>query len=127
MAAKAVAVTTGPHDILTPRSNIRKFSSIPEEIDAIQFRDWQSATDIFTFGEGFMYVPQGYEHRLRRPEEFDHSNGALFNGASEFLVFKTEQGEYRVDLGFWVLKKATGDVLVYHDDQFKQLYTENMY
>jgi len=130
MAAAVARPTTAPTDIsamLGGQRVVKSFTAIPEEIQAIQFLGWESAQDIFSFADGFMYVGKGYGHKFRKPEESNRDKTGPLPESPEFLVFKVEGLEYRIDLGFWVVKKANGDTVIYANEQIKAHFTENMY
>lgn len=91
--------------------NPRKFQQNPVEIEAIQFTGtWSSALEIMHWAENVYFVALGYDHQLRRKEEYDHCNGDILDHAQAFLVVKNGIGDQvrldRVSRDGWVLKEV---------------------
>jgi hypothetical protein len=128
-AAKAVSLSSL---VAKDTSSIKKYATIPVEVEAVQFQGWDNAAIIHSWSKGALFVPEGYEHALRIPEEYDEQ-GHLLAAASEFLVLKnasgaqSNNGELRVDKGSWIVKTKDGAIHVYPEELFKQYYSEMMF
>lgn len=82
----------------------------PVEIEAIQFDGtWGRAIEIMNWANGVYFVPQGYEHNLRRENELDRGSHNLSQDAPAFLVISTLEGDMRCDRGSWVLRGVQGE------------------
>jgi len=110
---------------LNQSGTIRKFSPIQQDVDAVQFQGWSNASRIFGWIDGVMYVPKGFDHALRLPEEFDPNTRALHPEAPEFLSVKSGGQEFRVDLNFWLVRLASGEMHVYNNDMFASIFAES--
>lgn len=106
--------------------SIRKFSTIPKDVEAVQFQGWSNANSIFDWTDGVMFVPRGYEHPLRYPDELDE-NGRTQPNAPEFLSVKGGGGDFRVDLNSWLVKNGDGQMHIYNHEMFSDNFSENMY
>lgn len=132
MAAHKSTAVTLESVVAKETAAIKKYATVPVEVEAAQFQGWDNASVIHSWSNGALFVPEGYEHALRTPEEFN-DDGSLLSGASQFLVLKdasgfgTPVGEVRVDLGSWVVKTKDGGIHAYSDDQFRAYYSEMMY
>lgn len=86
-----------------------KYLKKPVEIEAVQFKGWQNADEIRKWSPTCFFVPRGYEHILRRPAEYDRSNGHLLEDADSFLVIPTLEGEMRADERDWIIRGVQGE------------------
>jgi hypothetical protein len=102
---------------------IRTFTPVQEDVEAVQFQGWNNAPRIFKWADGVMFVPRGYDHALRRPNEFE-SNGQLVVDAPEFLAVKSGDSEFRVDVDSWIVKKPSGEMHIYNHDMFSSTFVE---
>ncbi|WPH57941.1 hypothetical protein SEA_RAYTHEFIREFLY_65 [Gordonia phage RayTheFireFly] len=69
-------------------------------------------------------VPRGYEHKLRRHNEFDRSNGHILDHAGAFLVVYrsgSDESPVRVERGDWFVWDDD-DVEVLADAEFGKAY-----
>ncbi|QKY80056.1 hypothetical protein SEA_DOGGS_56 [Gordonia phage Doggs] len=69
-------------------------------------------------------VPRGYEHKLRRDNEFDRSNGHILDDAAAFLVVyrsDSDESPARVEARQWFVWDDD-DVEVMTRKQFDQAY-----
>ena len=101
-----------------------KYVKNPIEIEAIQFTDWNSAISILEWADGIYHIGEGYEHALRRPEEFDRSNGHINERAVSFLVVKTLEGNMRADKRDYIIKVIQGEFYPCKPNIFEESYTE---
>lgn len=86
----------------------------PQFAEVMKFEGWSNVREIHDWLKGrIFFVPRGYEHALRRENEFDRSNHHILEDAAPFLVLdSTDQGKVRVDVGEWiVLGGSHGDDL----------------
>lgn len=109
---------------LNQSGTIRSFSPVPQEVQAVQFQGWSNAHRIFSWIDGVMFVPKGYDHQLRLPEEFDPQTKDLHQDAPEFLAVKAGNGVFRVDLGYWLVRLSNGEMHVYNNDMFASVFQE---
>jgi hypothetical protein len=109
---------------------IGKYSRIPEKAEAVQFQGWDNATLIINWMPGTYFVPRGYSHPLRYSDEFVDGSGAdqtLKTTADEFLVFKGSDGvDYRIDLGYFLIRTEKGGLFFVSAQQFKEQYQESV-
>lgn len=69
-------------------------------------------------------VPRGYEHKLRRHNEFDRSNGHILDHAAAFLVVYrsgSDESPVRVERGWWFVWDDD-DVEVLAEAEFDKAY-----
>lgn len=101
------------------------FQKKPERVRAMQFKGWTNAVDIQRFAPGSVFVPRGYEHHLRRENEYDRSNGHVYDDiAPPYLAVLTAGGDRRVDEGDWVVIDSAGAIDVCTADKFKAVYEQ---
>lgn len=95
----------------------------PVLVEAKQFTGWNAAQDMKQWGADIFYVPAGYDHRLRRPNEYDRV-GYIQEFAKEMLVLYNSTGEVRVDVFDWVVTDDPNheNFWVVENIQFKDLY-----
>lgn len=87
---------------------------------AIQFTGWTQAEGIHKWIPETFFVPEGYEHYLRRKEEFEYS-GHVNKHAPPFLVY-TDGGDTRIDQYWWIVEKAPGQYEFLNQADFKAKY-----
>lgn len=76
----------------------------PQFAEVFQFQGWTNAQQIFRWCKKVFYVGRGYEHELRRENEYDRGNHHILDDAPEFLALETEdEGWVRVDVGEYVV------------------------
>lgn len=132
MSDLLTAPTAHPADLPTipvyvnKSGTVRTFSPVPVDVEAVQFQGWSNASTIFKWTDGTMFVPRGYEHPLRRPHELN-DNGTARPDAPEFLAIKSPDGEFRVDVNSWLVRKPSGEMHIYNHDMFSSNFAENLY
>jgi hypothetical protein len=94
----------------------------PVPVEAIQFVDWASASDIFDWIPRVFYVPKGADHPLRNKTEYNQGTGEIYGSAAEFLVLKTVKGTVRVNPSSWVVRLPEGKIQVFSQDRFDELF-----
>jgi hypothetical protein len=101
----------------------RTYRKRPVEVEAIQFTGWPSAEEIQTFAPGTVFVPAGYEHRMRYNHEKDRSNGNVYEDiAPAFLVIHTLEGDHRANIGDFIIRGVQGEFYPCKPDIFAQTY-----
>lgn len=76
----------------------------PQFAEVMKFEGWSNAQEIFDWCGKTFFVARGYEHSLRRDNEFDRGNHHILEDAAPFLVLQTsDEGKVRVDIGEWVV------------------------
>lgn len=102
-----------------------KFMKKAVEIEAVQFKDWSSALNIFRWADNVFFVPTGYEESYRKKSEFDAGgNGHVRDNAPPYLLVKTLEGVMRADQGDWIIKGIQGEFYPCKPDIFKDSYDE---
>lgn len=96
------------------------YMSNPREVEAIRFQHWSDAIAISQWTKNAFYVPQGFEHHLRKDSEKDRSRGDVLDSAPAYLVVYTLDLAFRVDLGDWVVKTENGQFNAFKTDAFDQ-------
>ena len=103
--------------------SVKTFVKKPVEIQTIQFKDYSSAIEIFTWTEGkVFYVPAGFDHHMRYSTEKDRSTTHTRDSASAFLVIYTLEGIMRADLGDWIIRGVKGEFYPCKPDIFEETY-----
>jgi hypothetical protein len=135
-ATKSVDISATPKVKATDlRQNqagiIGKYARVPEKAEAVQFQGWSNATAIIDWMPGTYFVPQGYGHYLRYADEYVDGQGVsdqtLKPHADEFLVFKGADGkDYRIDLGFYLIRTEKGGLFFISAQQFREQYQESV-
>ncbi|GGK32047.1 hypothetical protein GCM10010124_26000 [Pilimelia terevasa] len=99
------------------------FRKKPVEVEAIQFDGQLASTeDINRLGAGAVYVPRGYEHRMRYDSEQDRSNGHVLDDAPPYLVIHTLEGDHRANVGDWIIRGVAGELYPCKPDIFEATY-----
>lgn len=98
----------------------------PEYVQAIRFAGWGSAEAICDELPSLFYVPRGYDHKLRRDNEYDRSNGLLLTMVDDFLVYTSSNGDkLRVNTGMWIIQSPESDELEFYTaESYRQLFDE---
>jgi hypothetical protein len=91
-------------------------------VDAEQFTGWEGAESIMRWLPGIFYVPQGFEHSLRTPQE-RNQDGRPSKNAPEYLVFPNPSGpDIRIDVGTWLVVDSEKKTYMYSDSDFANRY-----
>ncbi len=109
-------------------TNPTKYRKKPVIVEAICFDgSWTSGLTIMNWAPGTYFVGEGYEHPLRRENEYDPGNGHIYSDrAKAFLVIKTLEGNMRADQGDWIIKGVKGEFYPCKPDIFEATYEEEL-
>lgn len=101
------------------------FQKKPERVQAMQFKGWKNAVEIQRFALGSVFVPAGYEHRMRYEREYDRSNGHVYEeNAPAYLSVLTAGGDHRANERDWVIIDAAGAISVCTSAEFESSYEQ---
>jgi hypothetical protein len=89
---------------------------------AMKFKGWMNAQDIHNWIDGVFYVPEGYEHYLRRKDEYDRGNGHILDDAYSYLVLRVGNEPVRIDIGSWIVQLDAKSYEILSDLEFQQKY-----
>ena len=96
----------------------------PVEIECWRFDGYLStAATIIANGAPALFVPTGYEHHLRRDNEFDAGgNGHIRDDAPAYLAIHTLEGWMRADIGWVIIKGVQGEFYPCKPEIFEETY-----
>lgn len=103
----------------------KTYTKKPVDVKAIRFTGWQSAVHIMRWAPAY-YVPQGYQHPARKPDEIEEGVDGFVarDGAPEFIVIRTLEGDMRGDLDCYVIEGVHGEFYPCEAEIFKKTYDE---
>lgn len=91
----------------------KKMQLNPQFAEVMRFEGWTNVQAIFEWCGKVFFVGSGYEHALRKENEYGRGNHHIRDDAPAFLALDTsDEGWVRVDVGDWiVLGGSTGQDL----------------